>query len=51
MQIELAVTVNGNQKRLSVATNRTAADLLAKSEPDGVPRSCDGESVCFLHRL
>ena len=46
MQIELAVTVNGHEKRLSVATNRTVADLLREDlNLTGCRVACDGE-VC-----
>jgi carbon-monoxide dehydrogenase small subunit len=46
MQIELAVTVNGQEKRLSVATNRTVADLLREDlNLTGCRVACDGE-VC-----
>jgi carbon-monoxide dehydrogenase small subunit len=46
MQIELAVTINGQERRLSVATNRTAADLLREDlNLTGCRVACDGE-VC-----
>jgi carbon-monoxide dehydrogenase small subunit len=46
VQIELAVTINGQQKRLSVATNRTVADLLREDlNLTGCRVACDGE-VC-----
>src|ERR1700737_1775105 len=46
MQIELAVTVNGQQKRLSVATSRTVADVLREDlNLTGCRVACDGE-VC-----
>ena len=46
MQIELAVTINGQQKRVSVATNRTVADLLREDlNLTGCRVACDGE-VC-----